>query len=147
MSNESPTYKLYSPWAIGAVASAGGIFVGALMIAMNYRRLGKSQAAWQTVALGMTAGLLVLIAFMCAGMPKSEVVEYTIRIAQGFCAYFAAKKLQGETIKQHIGSGGAMADSIMDLLAIGSIGVLTFIVTIITSAVIWEVAKSPIGMK
>lgn len=143
----APPYKLYSLWSIGAVAFGGGIFVGALMIALNYRRLGKSQAAWQTVALGMTVGLLVLIAFMCAGMPKSEIVEWSIRIAQGVGAYFVAQKLQGETIKQHRTSGGAMADSILDLLAIGSVGVITFIVTIITSALIWQVAKSLLGLK
>lgn len=143
----APPYKLYSLWSVSALAAGGGIFVGALMMALNYRRLGKSQAAWQTIAFGMTAGLLVLIVFMCAGMPKSEIVECSIRIAQGVCAYFAAKKLQGESIKQHISMGGAMADSLLDLLAIGSVGVLTFVVTIVTSALIWEVTKALFGLK
>ena len=57
MSAEAPTYKLYPLWSIGAAAVGGGVFVGALMIALNYRRLGKPQAARQTIALGMAAGL------------------------------------------------------------------------------------------
>jgi hypothetical protein len=123
MPEDQPSYKLYPLWGIAAAAAGGGLFAGALMIALNYRCLGKSEAAWQTIALGMAAGILVLTCFLYAGLPKSEILLWSIRLLQGVGSYYIAQKLQGHALKQHVQSGGKIA-SWWSVVGISILGIL-----------------------
>lgn len=126
MTTVEPSYKLYPLWAIAALTAGGGVFVGALMLALNYRRLGKPDYAWQVVILGVAVGLLEISAFIFAGLPKSEILGWCVSITQGVALYFIARKLQGEAIEQHVSSGGEVVRSYLHLIGIGLFGTFVF---------------------
>ncbi len=121
MSAEPPKYVLYPLWAIAAATAGAGVFTGAFMIALNYRRLKNAAAESQTVALGLAANFLVLIFFIYAGTPQSEFLQWFFRLLQATAIYFLAQKLQGEALKQHLEAGGAIATwgSIFGAVAVG----------------------------
>ncbi len=146
MNAVTPSYKLYSPISIAAIAAGGGIFAGALMIALNYRRLGKTDAAWQTLALGMAFGLLVLIVFMYVGTPVSPLAEWSARLTQGAATYFVAQRLLSEEIKKHLSAGGAIANSILEVMAVGTIGIFAFLAATTLAVALAECLRVSLGL-
>src|SRR5262245_31838263 len=61
-----PPYRLYAAGSVALAAFLGGFLPGVILIAVNYRRLGRRRAAAVTVAGGLLtcAGLAGAIAFI-----------------------------------------------------------------------------------
>jgi len=46
MSDKTPSYKLYHPGTIAGATAMGSPLAGAIIMALNYRRLDQPKAAW-----------------------------------------------------------------------------------------------------
>jgi hypothetical protein len=99
-----PTYNLFDSTSVAIATLLGSPIAGTGLMALNYRRLGKKNAAITTLAIGIAA-TGVAIAF------GNRVPPYaTTAVAVGLLAatLSTARSLQGETVKQHVLRGGQL---------------------------------------
>jgi hypothetical protein len=110
-----PEYQLYDSGAIGAAAFFCCPLAGAILIAVNYRRLGKAGKGVLVVALGLTAtALSILIKWNwntssgSLGRLGYDAFEILFLICTWICTWKAAKELQGDAIEEHTARGGQL---------------------------------------
>jgi hypothetical protein len=95
--------RLYSVGQITLATFLGAPVAGCLLLDRNYRALGRSAAAWQSLAAGVVSTiLLVLIGFrLPENFPNMALpVAYCVGMRQ------LAKYLHGEALSDHLNSGG-----------------------------------------
>jgi TonB family protein len=104
-----PEYRLYDSGAVGAAAFFCCPLAGALLIAVNYRRLGKPVQAALAVALGLIAtALYFLIKWDMKRSLGSIVFGILFFICAWICTWQAAKQEQGDAVKEHTARGGQL---------------------------------------
>lgn len=139
----SPNYSLFDPSAVGAATFLGSPLGGSIVMALNYRRLGKGGSAAAVLAVGaVLTGLTLLLAFSVS----SNAVN-ALPIASFVAMLYAAKGLQGSAVEQHQRLGGPLA-SRWTAAGIG-LAVLVPILLVITAVVMLDTpsAKVIIGTK
>lgn len=97
---------LYSPGAVGLATFIGSPIAGTAVMAINYRRLGRSGSATKAVVWGLvaTAALLALsfaLSSHATGLPLA-IVPVVIMLQ-------LARSLQGPTFDRHKAAGGPVA--------------------------------------
>lgn len=103
---QRPTYKLFSPTHVGVATFLGSPLAGAIIMAVNYARLGRAQAARTAVVLGaIGTGLLVAVGF---ALPD-EVPSSGLGIAGLAVMSLVARKMQSAAFEEHIRRGGKKA--------------------------------------
>jgi uncharacterized membrane protein HdeD (DUF308 family) len=114
----APAVKLFSLMGIVLGTFFGAPMGGALLLALNYRRMEKSKLFWPTLICGAlaTAALVTAGFFLPPRFPGTA-----INIVLLFIVHAIAKHLQGGEILMHQSRGGAIASN---WLAVG-IGLLT----------------------
>jgi hypothetical protein len=103
-----PTYRLASPRQVGLTAFLGGPLGGFLLMSLNYRRSGRSAAAWATVA----AGVLVTVIGVGGGVMLPDRIHglsFCVGIPLWIGTYLSAKYLQSATFDAHRTRGGPQA--------------------------------------
>lgn len=124
--------RLFTSKAVGFAAAFGGPLGGTILFALNFRRMGRSDAAKVSLAIGLLTWCALVAVF--AFLPErivDAVPNSTIPILLGVFGGLLVERHQGETIKAHLESGGRKGSlfSIFGAVLIGVAPVLPFILT------------------
>jgi len=114
LENEKPSvgydFKLYTIPAIGLATFFGTILAGGVILAINFRNLGKESAARNAIIYSALATLAVFsLAFLIPDDVNVPNVIFTV--IQLVAMIQIAKKLQEADIKNHIDNGGLLASN------------------------------------
>ena len=112
-----PTRQLYSVRSVAVAAFFGGPIGGAIVLALNYRRLGRPAAAAASVVLGAlaTVGLGAVALGLPEKFPNFALPAIYIGALVGLAVW-----LQGPALEAHRGQGGREA-SAWKALGIGAV--------------------------
>ena len=99
-----PAYTLFNADSVGLATFLGTPIAGGILMAVNYRRLGKGgkAAAVLLIALLVTALALVF------GYLVPQGVSALVAVGLFLGARTAAKALQGAAVEQHVRQGGKL---------------------------------------
>jgi hypothetical protein len=100
----SPSVTLFDANAVGIGTFFGSPVVGCALIALNYRRLGKTGSA----AVAMLVGIAVTGLVIGLGWNLPQPASLPIAFALVFGTQWSAKKLQGAAVKEHVERGGKL---------------------------------------
>lgn len=110
-----PEYRLYDSGAVGTAAFICCPLGGAILIAVNYRRLGKAGKCVFAVIVGLIATALnILIRWNWNTSPGTlgrleyDAIEILVLTCMWFCTWRAAEADQGAAVEEHIGLGGQL---------------------------------------
>jgi hypothetical protein len=110
-----PEYQLYDSGAVAAAAFFCCPLAGAILIAVNYRRLGKTGRGVLAVTLGLIATTLnILIKWNWNTSSGSldrlgyDAFEILFLIGMWICTWQLAKVEQGDAIGEHTARGGQL---------------------------------------
>lgn len=97
---------LFSPMQIASATLLGGVLAAALLVALNYRRLGRLAAATAAAALGVvgTFGQLVLLFNLPHGFPA-----VSLYLPMMLVTFALAQWLQGDDFAEQLAAGGPVA--------------------------------------
>jgi hypothetical protein len=98
-----PAYRLYDAGGVGLATFFGSPLAGAILIAANYSRLGKSNNGVLAVALGAIATALLV----CVGFSQSSGASI-LGIVCFVATMQIARWLQGAAVAEHVAHGGAL---------------------------------------
>jgi hypothetical protein len=98
-----PGSKLFSVGQITLATFFGAPVAGCLLLAQNYRALGKDSAALQSLVIGIASTILLIAIFSC--LPDSVPGK---GVALGSCIGMrqVVAQLQGSIIDNHLKAGG-----------------------------------------
>lgn len=100
--------KLYSPGHIAWATFLGAPIAGCVLLALNYRRFGKSTSANLALVTGFIGtGLLLVIAFFLPDNFPNSILP----AAYTFGMYQCVKSLQGKAYEHHVANGGIKASA------------------------------------
>jgi hypothetical protein len=101
-----PGYKLHSPGHVALATFFSNVLGGAVILALNYRALGQTRAAWRAALCGLIAvtGLLVLLLLLPD--KAATAVGLASALVSIIGMYQLAKALQGAAYDRHIRGGG-----------------------------------------
>lgn len=103
---EPPVRRLFSVRSVMWGTIFGCPLGGGIVMAINYRRLGRSAAArWAIIGSVLATGVVGVIAFI---VPE-EVPGLGLVVPQLIGMYFVAKSCQGEVIESHRKEGGGFS--------------------------------------
>ena len=126
----APAIKLFSIAGIVIATFFGTPMGGLVLMAINYRRMGREGLYWPTLLWGFATTAAVIVAAMLLPEGFPDTLFNLILL---FIMYRIAKHLQGSEILVHQASGGGLASN---WLALG-IGLLTLLgVAILAFAVL-----------
>jgi len=109
--------RLYTPQHVGVATLLGGPLAGCLLMATNYRRMGKSDAATVSVLFGLLAG----VALAVIGITMPSVLSGfgpIVCIASIIVMRTLAQNTQGSAVEAHTRRGGK-TDSAWNATGIG----------------------------
>lgn len=95
---ERPYYELYSLWSVVLATFIGSLIAGSVLLAINYRRIGRAGAGRTAIAIGAIATLAVIIVTQL--MPD-QVPSALSTFPQLVVVYLIATRLQGDILEQH----------------------------------------------
>ncbi len=105
-----PDYKLYSAGSIALATFFGSPVAGGIVMAINYRRLGRLVAAVHAVVWTVVFSAAIITVAMVlpddVHIPNSAFV-----VPQIVAMYFLAASLQGRDIEEHQRRGGLRASA------------------------------------
>jgi hypothetical protein len=95
--------KLYSVGQITLATYLGAPIAGCLLLAQNYRALGKRDAVWQPLVAGIASTILLFIItfFLSEDFPSKILPAVYTSMMYGF-----ARQWQGDAINNHLQAGG-----------------------------------------
>ncbi|MFC5864902.1 hypothetical protein ACFPT7_21520 [Acidicapsa dinghuensis] len=102
-------YKLYDSGAVSVATFLGGPIAGAALMAMNYRKLGKTGAAMGALGVGVI-GMALGIA---VGYLLPSGASYAVPIALIYGMRQFAEKTQGDLIEEHTERGGQLGSMVI----------------------------------
>ena len=100
----APAYTLFNADAAALATFLGTPLAGAILMAVNYRRLGKGGSAAAVLAAGLLLAAVAL--FLALALPQGAGAG--IALAFLFAVKGAAKALQGTAVAQHVAQGGKL---------------------------------------
>lgn len=100
----APPYTLFDASSVTIATLLGAPVAGAILMAVNYRRLGKEVNA----AVVFLCGLTVTILAMVSGNLIPATALYSVPIILLVGMRSIAQSLQGPAVKQHVNSGGKL---------------------------------------
>lgn len=113
-----PEYRLFDSSAVGLVAFFCGPLAGALLIAVNYARLGKDGKGVLAFILGLTATTLTILTRWHWHNSLGPLASDALVILFIICTWQIAKKVQGNAVEEHIARGGKLGSKV-DAFLIG----------------------------
>jgi hypothetical protein len=95
--------RVFSTGQIALASFLGAPIAGCLLVAQNYRALGKAGSAWQPLVVGVASTILVMI--LALFLPESFP---NLGLPAGSCVgmYFYAKQQCGDAIDNYLKAGG-----------------------------------------
>jgi hypothetical protein len=104
-----PEYRLFDAGAVGLAAFFCGPLAGAILIAVNYGRLGKAGKAVLAVILGLIATAFIILIKLNLSKPWGSLASGALGILFIFCTWQIAKDAQGNALEEHIARGGQLS--------------------------------------
>ncbi len=102
-----PAYTLFDSTAVGLATFFGTPIAGTILMAINYRRLGKAGQAAAAVLIGIVVtGLAVLLGHF---MPQAAAFGIAAALFVGMKG--AAQSIQGAAVAEHLREGGSLASN------------------------------------
>ena len=98
-----PTYPLYDQQAVAGATFLGSPVAGSILLALNYRRLGRTGAAAMAITLGALATIVLM--FIGFSLP-SKAPRAIVAALPMLLMMMLAKKLQGPAVEAHKKAGG-----------------------------------------
>ncbi|MGA2498487.1 MAG: hypothetical protein ABSH20_12135 [Tepidisphaeraceae bacterium] len=129
-----PSYRLYPPGAIACATFFGGPFAGCVILAMNYRRLGRRSEAIKAVVGGALATIVIVT--LSVILPLPDVFKDFFRLATlgiYWGMFYVAKRLLDFPLRVHRQHGGQLGSRWVGV-GIGSI-CLVLILGVVVSVV------------
>lgn len=125
-----PEYQLFDSRAVGLVAFICGPLPGAVLIAVNYVRLGKDGKGVLAFIVGLTATALIILTRWDWQSSVAPLGSDALAILFIICTWLFAKKIQGKVVEEHVARGGKLgATSTAFFIGIATMaGVLAVIV-------------------
>ena len=99
-----PIYKLFDSVSVLLATLLGSPVAGTILMAVNYRRLGKGGAAAAAIAAGVAATALAIIFGNMIPTALSTVVAIGLLLTTKSCA----QVLQGPALAEHVSRGGKL---------------------------------------
>jgi hypothetical protein len=99
-----PSYKLYDSGAVAIASFLGGPLPGTILMAMNYRRMGRPN---QALLAGLT-GVSTLLAAVLVGNLLPNSVATALGVGLATATWKAAQALQGPDVDRHVNEGGTL---------------------------------------
>jgi len=130
----SATGTLFSPTQIAVAAFLGAPIAACWFLSRNYRALDQGRSAAQSLLWGVlgTAALLGISFFLPDNFPSQALpLGYT------FGLYYVAKQLQGETVAEHIATGGRLG-SWWNVVGISLICLVLIVGTIFGAVLVFD---------
>lgn len=100
-----PAYRLYDAKSITIATVLGSPVAGTGLMALNYRRLGRTRSAAMTLAIGVAATATGI----ALGSVLPSYASSAIAVGLLVATMNAAKALQGTTIDKHLRRGGRLS--------------------------------------
>jgi len=101
-----PVYRLYSPQHVGIASIIGGPGAGAVVLSLNYQKLGNSRGA----VASLTLGILAVLALALVGLALPDDFRLGgIGVGLAVAMLYVAKGLQGQAYEAHLAVGGRKA--------------------------------------
>ncbi len=119
---DPPQYKLHQPGGATLATFLGSPVAGAIVLALNFHKLGRSSAAIVSVILGLLATILLIV--LALVLPE-KTPHLLFLIPQIAVMAVLAKSLQGPAVDRHKALGGKIA-SMWVSAGIGLIGLVIF---------------------
>jgi hypothetical protein len=95
--------KVFSIGQITLASFLGAPISGCLLLAQNYRALGKGRSVWQPLVIGVAATILLMT--LALVLPE-KFPNMALHAASCLGMYFYAKRQLGDTIDNHLKAGG-----------------------------------------
>jgi hypothetical protein len=138
----TPTYTLFDANAVALATFFGTPVAGASLMALNYRRVGKTGKAIATILIGLAVSAVVV--FLAWNIPRSA--SSPIALILLIAIQRMARSLQGAAVKEHTERGGRLGSK---WLAFGGGAALlaAIVAVVFVSARAADGPKVPIGSK
>jgi len=137
--NAGPSYKLFDSRAVAIATLFGSPVAGAIVMAINYSRLGQKSKA----TLAVVYGLLATVAGIALGFVLPQGVGSGVGIGLLLAMMNIAKSAQGPAVTEHQQQGGKLASG-WAAFFIG-LGMMVVIIGIIVVAVVVMAMAKPSG--
>ncbi len=95
--------KVFSIGQIAVASLLGAPISGCVLLAQNYRALGKERSAWQPLVVGVAATILVMI--LALFLPE-KVPNWPLPVASFLGVYFYANRQMGNSVDNYLKAGG-----------------------------------------
>ena len=118
-SNEFSEYRLFTPNAVYGAALLGGPIGGALVMGINYKRMGNSSSAMWTII----AGFVIMALSMPIGYFVPGWAQLPCALLLAYAMKQAAQSQQGQAVSEHIEKTGMKASG-WAAFGIGLIGMV-----------------------
>jgi hypothetical protein len=104
-----PDYRLFNSTTVGVIAFLFSPLAGAMLIAINYRRLGEARKSALTIAAGLVATVLAILIKWSLGKSLADLVfELLYFLAAWLLTWRFAKEEQGRALQAHLARGGKL---------------------------------------
>ena len=118
-------YRLFDAGAVGLAAFICTPLAGTILMAVNYRRLGRTGKGVVTVILGLIASTLTILIKWNWNKPWGSLGSLALGTLFLIGTWQTAKKVQGKAIEEHIARGGQLGSrSTAFLVAIATLAAL-----------------------
>jgi hypothetical protein len=103
-----PDYRLFDSSTVALAAFIGGPIAGAILIATNYGRLGKTGKAVAAVVIGLVAAAIPVLIKLSWNSLAGSVCFVALGLLFFLCTWQIAQEVQGEAVEEHIARGGRL---------------------------------------
>jgi hypothetical protein len=101
-----PSFKLFHPIAVGGITFLGGPLAGSIALAMNFRRMGNTGAAWISLICGLVATAVAIAFGFATQNDTSSASMLLLPLMFMAIASVVANKYQKDFYQKHLESGG-----------------------------------------
>ena len=101
-------HRLFDASAVGLVAFFFGPLAGAILIAVNYGRLGKIGKGVLTVIFGVIATTIIILIKLNLERPWGSLGSLALGILFFICTWQFAERAQGKAVEEHTARGGQL---------------------------------------
>jgi hypothetical protein len=131
--SRGPEYRLFDAGAVGTAAFFCSSLAGAILIAVNYFRLGKAGKGVLAITLGLIAtALYALIKWNWNKSLGSIAFEILFPVFTWICTWQIAKEEQGDAVKEHIARGGQLES----IFTAGCVGFATLAALVVVAVAV-----------
>jgi hypothetical protein len=135
-----PTHRLFSPMNVGAATFLGTAFAGSILLALNFRRLGRKRAALLSLLAGAAATIvIVVLAVITPDGGHVQILFTGINVGLLFGMKRATEAWQGADLAAHQAAGGRVGAGWATAGVVA--GCLALVAAVVFAAVLMEAAR------